>query len=112
MTDSPASVRIWAAEPLPPDVANSVERMRRSEDVRHVVVLPDVHLAKEVCVGAVIATTRLIYPAAVGGDIGCGMAAVALHTGRDVIDDDRRAARLLAALYRLVPSNRHRARQD
>jgi len=112
MTNSPASLRIWAAEPLPPDVAKSAERLRRAEDVRHVVLLPDVHLAKDVCVGAVIATRRLIYPAAVGGDIGCGMAAVAINAAGDLIGDDRRAAWLLAALYRQVPSNRHPARQD
>ncbi len=112
MTDSPASLRIWAAEPLPPDVARSAQRLRQAEDVRHVVLLPDVHLAKDVCVGAVIATRRLIYPAAVGGDIGCGMAAVAINAAGDLIGDDRNAAWLLAALYRQVPSNRHRARQD
>ena len=112
MTESPASLRIWAAEPQPPDVAKSAERLRQAEDVRHVVLLPDVHLAKDVCVGAVIATRRLIYPAAVGGDIGCGMAAVAINAAGDLIGNDRRAAWLLAALYRHVPSNWHRARQD
>lgn len=112
MTGSPASLRIWSAEPLSPDVAKSAERLRHAEDVRHVVLLPDVHLAKEVCVGAVIATKHLIYPAAVGGDIGCGMAAVALNAADDLIGDDGSAAWLLAALYRQVPSNRHRARQD
>jgi len=112
LTDSLASLRIWAAERLPAAVAKSAERLRLAEDVRHVVLLPDVHLAKDVCVGSVIATRRLIYPAAVGGDIGCGMAAVAMNAASDLIDDDRRAAWLLAALYRQVPSNRHAARQD
>jgi len=40
------------------------------------------------------------------------MAAVALHAERDLVDDDQRAATLLAALYRHVPSNRHRRRQE
>lgn len=112
MTDSPASLRIWAAEPLPADVVKSAEGLRRAEDVQHVVLLPDVHLAKDVCVGAVIATRRLIYPAAVGSDIGCGMAAVAVNAAADLISDERKAAWLLAALYRQVPANRHRVRQD
>lgn len=112
MTDSPASLHIWAAERMPHDVAKSVERLRQADDVRHVVVLPDVHLAQDVCVGAVIATRRLIYPAAVGGDIGCGMVAAAVNADRELIDDDRRAACLLTALYREVPSNRHAVRQD
>ncbi len=112
MTDSPASLRIWSAEPLPHDVTKSIERLREADDVRRLVVLPDVHLAKDVCVGAVIATKQLTYPAAVGSDIGCGMAAVAVNADRELIDDDGRAALLLAALYRLVPSNRHPARRD
>lgn len=112
MNDPPASLRIWSAAPLPAEVMKSAERLRAANDVRHVVLLPDVHLGKEVCVGAVIATTRLIYPAAVGGDIGCGMAAVALDASADLLDDDRRAASLLAALYQQVPSNRHRTRRD
>ena len=41
-------------------------------------VMPDVHLPSEVCIGVVIATSHLIYPQAVGGDIGCGMLAVAI----------------------------------
>ena len=112
MTESPASLRIWTAEHLTSEVLKSAERLRQAADVRHVVLLPDVHLAKDVCVGAVIATNHLIYPAAVGSDIGCGMAAVAVDAAGDLIADDRSAAWLLAALYQKVPSNRHRTRQD
>ncbi len=42
----------------------------------HVAAMPDVHLGKGATVGSVIATKRAIIPAAVGVDIGCGMAAV------------------------------------
>lgn len=112
MTNSLASLRVWSADPLAPDVARSAERLRQLDDVQHVVLLPDVHLAKDVCVGAVIATRHLIYPAAVGGDIGCGMATVALNATADLIDDDHSAGQLLAALYRHFPSNRQSVRQD
>lgn len=94
------------------EVARSAARLRQQDDVRHVVLLPDVHLSHDVCVGAVVATTRLIYPAAVGGDIGCGMAAVALDATAELLDDEHRAATLLAALYRYVPSNRHATRRE
>jgi tRNA-splicing ligase RtcB len=43
---------------------------------RHVAVMPDVHLGKGATVGSVIPTKGAIVPAAVGVDIGCGMAAV------------------------------------
>lgn len=108
MSIDPASLATWLAEPLSTEVAKSIERLRTSEDVRHVAIMPDVHLSKEVCVGAVVATERLIYPSAVGGDIGCGMIALAFDAEAEAIDDERNAARALAALYETVPSNKHR----
>jgi len=42
----------------------------------HVAVMPDVHLGKGATVGTVLPTAGAIIPAAVGVDIGCGMAAV------------------------------------
>jgi tRNA-splicing ligase RtcB len=47
--------------------------------VRRIAVMPDVHLSADVCVGTVVATDHTLYPAAVGGDIGCGVAAIAFH---------------------------------
>lgn len=43
---------------------------------KHVSLMPDVHLGKGALVGSVIATKDAIVPAAVGVDIGCGMAAI------------------------------------
>jgi tRNA-splicing ligase RtcB len=42
----------------------------------HLALLPDAHLGKGATVGSVIPTLGAIMPAAVGVDIGCGMAAV------------------------------------
>jgi tRNA-splicing ligase RtcB len=102
-----APVESWLTEPLSDEVAQSVERMRRAEDVCRVALMPDVHLAKDVCVGAVVATKQLIYPAAVGSDIGCGMAALAFDAEATLIDKERPAAQILAGLYERVPSNKH-----
>lgn len=107
-----APLRTWITERLSREISQSIERLRRSDDVRHVALMPDVHLAKEVCVGAVVATKQLIYPEAVGGDIGCGMAALAIHANASVISDERAAANLLAGLYEHVPANRHRRRAE
>jgi tRNA-splicing ligase RtcB len=112
MTTSPATLFVRSFGPLKAEVAASVERMRRASDVRHVAIMPDAHLAIDVCVGAVLATKQLIYPAAVGSDIGCGMAAVAMDAGSELVDDANAAGSLLAALYRDVPSNRHCARRE
>jgi tRNA-splicing ligase RtcB len=97
----------WLAEPLPRDVALSIDRLAAEEDVRHIAVMPDVHLSGDVCVGLALATTRRIYPAAVGGDIGCGMAAIATNATADLLVSDRNAGALLAALGRFVPAMRH-----
>ena len=73
-----ATVRTWLAAPMDQAVSEAIERLRRAPDVQQVAVMPDVHLSADVCIGVVIATSSLIYPQAVGGDIGCGMLAVAL----------------------------------
>ena len=44
------------------DVEAAIERLARSDDVRHVAVMPDVHLAADVCVGMVVATRERSLP--------------------------------------------------
>ncbi|HEX9189584.1 MAG TPA: RtcB family protein [Vicinamibacteria bacterium] len=102
-----AVVRSWLALPLPRDVAAALERLAASDDVRRIAVMPDVHLSADVCVGTVVATGSTLYPNAVGGDIGCGVAAIAFDAEAAVLDDERAAARVLAGLYRAVPFARH-----
>ncbi len=102
-----ASVKMWLAEPLKPEVSSALERLVKTEDVYHIAVMPDVHLAKEVCIGTVIATESRLYPQAVGNDIGCGMTAVCFQCQADILKDETAAASLLNGLDKLVPTNRH-----
>jgi tRNA-splicing ligase RtcB len=67
-----ATLRVWPASPVETPVKHALDRARRADDVVHIAVMPDVHLASDVCVGTAMATRRLLYPGAVGGDIGCG----------------------------------------
>ena len=97
----------FAAHPLSPEVERALARLADAPDVEHIAVMPDVHLAEEVCVGVAVGTTRLVYPAAVGGDIGCGMAALRFEADAAALDAAR-SARVLAALYERVPRGRHR----
>jgi tRNA-splicing ligase RtcB len=53
----------------------------------HIAVMPDVHLGKGATVGSVIATRAALIPAAVGVDIGCGMAAVRTAMQADELPD-------------------------
>jgi len=102
-----SAIQLWLVEPLADEVARVVRRIADEPDVRAVAVLPDVHLAGDVCVGMAIATERRIFPAAVGGDIGCGMTALAFDCAADVVDG-RTAPRLLEAIAAHVPTARHR----
>ena len=53
-----------------------------------VAVMPDVHLGKGATVGSVIPTRGAVIPAAVGVDIGCGMAAVRTTLRASDLSDD------------------------
>jgi tRNA-splicing ligase RtcB len=88
-------------------VTTALARLRQAEDVQAIAVMPDVHLAREVCVGTVLATANLVYPGAVGGDIGCGMAAVAFDVDASVLHDRDKAAAVLVGLGRRVPVMSH-----
>ena len=80
-----------------------------------VAVMPDVHLGKGATVGSVIPTRGAIIPAAVGVDIGCGMAAIRTSlTARELPDS---LALLRSDIERSVPAGNgpggdHRALPD
>ena len=97
----------WLAGKTSAPAQRLIDRLARSDDIVRLAIMPDVHAAAEVCVGTVMATTHLIYPTAVGGDIGCGMAAVAFDACADFLSSEAAASQLYQALYRHVPTNRH-----
>lgn len=104
----PATMRTWLAHPLEDAVDKALARLREAEDVHHVAVMPDVHLASDVCVGVALATRERVYPQAVGRDIGCGMLALAFDVPADALDDERMAAHLLAGFESRIPAIAHR----
>jgi len=104
-----ATVYWWTSEAPSGDVSAAIERLRRAEDVRAVAVMPDVHIAGPVCVGTVFATRRLIYPGAVGGDIGCGVSVMRFEGEAARLRDRRRAQRMLRELGLRVPVRHHGA---
>src|SRR3954468_17900989 len=60
----------------------------------HVAAMPDVHYGKGATVGSVIPMKGAVSPAAVGVDIGCGMAAVKTSLSAKDLPDDLRRVRL------------------
>jgi tRNA-splicing ligase RtcB len=68
---------------------------------KHVAVMPDVHLGKGATVGTVLPTQGAIIPAAVGVDIGCGMAAVRTNISANRLPDDLKPIRF--RMEQLIP---------
>ncbi|HEX4053652.1 MAG TPA: RtcB family protein [Tepidisphaeraceae bacterium] len=104
--ETAASLRTWLAMPMDTSVRQAIDRVRRAEDVVQIAVMPDVHVAGDVCVGTAMATRRLIYPSAVGGDIGCGMLAMAFNASADMLPDAGHAGAVLRLLDQKIPSQR------
>ncbi|MEQ9001475.1 MAG: RtcB family protein [Coleofasciculus sp. B1-GNL1-01] len=74
-TDKP--VLSWANHDLGKDETQMAKNVASLPFVfKHVALMPDVHLGKGALVGSVLATKDAVIPAAVGVDIGCGMAAI------------------------------------
>src|SRR5436190_23452943 len=67
----------------------------------HVAVMPDVHVGKGATVGSVVAMKGAVSPAAVGVDIGCGMAAVQTNLVAEKVE--RRLPALRSAIEQAIP---------
>lgn len=105
-----APIEMWVAERPDVEVRRALERLAATADVQQVAVMPDVHLANGVCIGTVTATSGRILPDAVGGDIGCGVAAVRIAASAALVAEAANAAAVLAGLYRAVPFIKHARR--
>ncbi len=102
-----ALVHQWLCDPLDPLVRSRMRIWANADDVRHLAVMPDVHAAGHFCVGMVIGTGQLVYPGAVGGDIGCGISACRF-SAELTPDMLAHLPVVYAAIRRNIPINRHR----
>jgi len=104
-------IRLWAPiNEVDSDVIAQLKNVASLPWVaHHVAVMPDVHAGRGATVGSVIAMRGAVAPAAVGVDIGCGMAAVATSLTANDLPDDLRGLR--AAIEEAIPVGRsaHRA---
>jgi tRNA-splicing ligase RtcB len=97
----------WLPGPLDAPARAAIDRLAATADVRAVAIMPDAHLAGEVCVGTVVATQSTLLPEAIGGDIGCGVLAQRFDGEAAVLRNERVAARIMAEVYQMVPETRH-----
>jgi tRNA-splicing ligase RtcB len=92
---TPKPVLSWAGHPLAAQETQMAKNVASLPFVfKHVALMPDVHLGKGALVGSVIATKDAVIPAAVGVDIGCGMAAVKTPFHADQLDGKLKQIRL------------------
>jgi tRNA-splicing ligase RtcB (3'-phosphate/5'-hydroxy nucleic acid ligase) len=104
-------IRMWA--PLAEVESEALQQLRRVAGLpwvaHHVAVMADVHHGKGATVGSVVALRGAIAPAAVGVDIGCGMAALATNLSARDLPDDLKPVRL--DIEAAVPVGREQHRQ-
>ena len=109
-----APIRLWT--PVREVESEALDQLKRIAALpwifSHVAAMPDVHLGKGATVGSVIAMKGAVAPAAVGVDIGCGMAAV--RTNLSVSDLPDSLERLRGAIEAAIPVgfNQHRGALD
>ena len=92
---TPAPVLSWANHALGSEETKMAKNVASLPFVfKHVALMPDVHLGKGALVGSVVATREALMPAAVGVDIGCGMAAIKTPFVADKLEGKLKKIRL------------------
>jgi len=99
-------IRVWAnVHELESDAIRQLKAVAALPWVaHHVAVMPDVHVGKGATVGSVIALRGAVAPAAVGVDIGCGMAAQKTNLTAKDLPESLRKVRL--AIEAAIPVGR------
>ncbi|MEP6767138.1 MAG: RtcB family protein [Acidobacteriota bacterium] len=103
-------VKVWTDRIEPEAMAQLKNTAALPFVFRHVAAMPDVHLGKGATVGSVIATKGAICPAAVGVDIGCGMAARKTSFPADRLDAAA-LRKLRGSIEREIPVGRESRRR-
>src|SRR5262245_65637863 len=97
------TIRVWA--PLSQVDSRVITQLKNVAALpwvaHHVAVRPAVHAGRGATVGSVIAMRGAVAPAAVGVDIGCGMAAVETSLDAGHLPDDLRGLR--KAIEAVIP---------
>jgi tRNA-splicing ligase RtcB (3'-phosphate/5'-hydroxy nucleic acid ligase) len=109
-----APIKAWTrGVPIEDAARQQIENVARLPFIfKHVAIMPDVHWGIGATVGSVIPTVGAIIPAAVGVDIGCGMAALRTTITAAQLPDSLAALR--ADIEAAVPHGRtdHGRRND
>jgi tRNA-splicing ligase RtcB (3'-phosphate/5'-hydroxy nucleic acid ligase) len=107
--DSRVPVKVWTRDLEESARKQLVQTGALPFVFRHVAAMADTHWGMGATVGSVMATQGAICPAAVGVDIGCGMAAV--KTRLDASALDGKLSVLRHAIERSIPVGFHQRRE-
>ena len=96
-------VHVWARDASEETLAQLERIASRPYAALRVAAMADAHVAEGVAVGTVFATERTVVPRALGGDLGCGVAAIRLSVPASELD---RATldRVVSSLLRAIPA--------
>lgn len=97
----------WTHEPVSSALRRGLGRLARVPGVVHLAVMPDVYQAEHIGAGLVLGAEGWIFPEAVGGDIGCGVATLRLRGDPAIIAEGGAGPGVLRDLGRMVPILRH-----
>ena len=111
ITEGDKPVKVWTDELDARSRTQLVNLSKLSFIHRHVAAMPDVHAGIGATIGSVIATDRAIIPAAVGVDIGCGMAAARTSLTAERLDE-RVLKKVFDQISRDVPVGRAQHRDE
>ena len=111
ITEGDKPVKVWTDELDARSRMQLVNLSKLPFIHRHVAAMPDVHTGIGATIGSVIATDRAIIPAAVGVDIGCGMAAARTSLRAEQIDE-RALKKVFDQISRDVPVGRSQHRDE
>jgi tRNA-splicing ligase RtcB len=101
ISDTKVPIKIWSSQI---EVEAEIQLRNLAElpfIYKHIAVMPDVHAGRGSTIGTVIATEGAIIPAAVGVDIGCGMAAIKLPFKIDILTN---LSQLRHSIERSIPT--------
>src|SRR5688500_18216148 len=95
-------LKVWGTDLIESGTIDQAHRTARLGVVEGVRLMPDAHVGKGSTVGSVVATRNAIIPAAVGVDIGCGMAALRTDVTAGTLPDSLES--LLPEIAKAVPA--------
>ena len=107
--NSRVPIKVWTDDVEASAAAQLVRTGALPFVFRHVAAMPDTHWGMGATVGSVLATKGAICPAAVGVDIGCGMAAVKTSLPGSALEG--KLGRLRASIERGIPVGFHQRKE-